>query len=65
MKDCGIVSLFRFPSSTEHLVLNEHNFTSHNVRSHKLQTQLNLIHPDIFPQLKLYKSKVMKRQLLS
>ncbi|XP_056609441.1 zinc phosphodiesterase ELAC protein 2-like [Triplophysa dalaica] len=49
--------LERFPSSTEHLVLNEHNFTSHNVRSHKLQTQLNLIHPDIFPQLKLYKSK--------
>ncbi|KAI7804020.1 zinc phosphodiesterase ELAC protein 2, partial [Triplophysa rosa] len=49
--------LERFPSSTEHLVLNEQNITSHNVRSHKLQTQLNLIHPDIFPQLKLYKSK--------
>nr|XP_055050937.1 zinc phosphodiesterase ELAC protein 2 [Misgurnus anguillicaudatus] len=47
----------RFPSSTEHLMMNEQSFTSHNTRSHKLQTQLNLIHPDIFPQLKLYKSK--------
>ncbi|XP_067237338.1 zinc phosphodiesterase ELAC protein 2 isoform X1 [Chanodichthys erythropterus] len=47
----------RFPSSTEHLVMNEQTFTPHNARSHKLQTQLNLIHPEIFPQLKLYKSK--------
>lgn len=59
VKDCGIVSL-RFPSSTEHLVMNEQNCTTHNVRSHKLQTQLNLIHPDVFPQLRLYKSKVLK-----
>ncbi|XP_051742274.1 zinc phosphodiesterase ELAC protein 2 [Ctenopharyngodon idella] len=47
----------RFPSSTEHLVMNEQTFTPHNARSHKIQTQLNLIHPEIFPQLKLYKSK--------
>ncbi|XP_077058344.1 zinc phosphodiesterase ELAC protein 2 [Siphateles boraxobius] len=47
----------RFPSSTEHLVMNEQTFTPHNARSLKLQTQLNLIHPEIFPQLKLYKSK--------
>ncbi|XP_067312431.1 zinc phosphodiesterase ELAC protein 2 [Pseudorasbora parva] len=47
----------RFPSSTEHLMMNEQTFTPHNARSLKLQTQLNLIHPEIFPQLKLYKSK--------
>uniref|UniRef100_A0A671T7J1 Zinc phosphodiesterase ELAC protein 2 n=1 Tax=Sinocyclocheilus anshuiensis TaxID=1608454 RepID=A0A671T7J1_9TELE len=47
----------RFPSSTEHLVMNEQTFTLHNTRSHKLQTQLNLIHPEIFPPLKLYKTK--------
>uniref|UniRef100_A0A673GQB6 Zinc phosphodiesterase ELAC protein 2 n=1 Tax=Sinocyclocheilus rhinocerous TaxID=307959 RepID=A0A673GQB6_9TELE len=47
----------RFPSSTEHLVMNEQTFTPHNTRSHKLQTQLNLIHPEIFPPLKLYKTK--------
>lgn len=41
----------RFPSSTEHLILNEHVSTVHNVRSHKIQTQLNVIHPEIFPQL--------------
>lgn len=47
----------RFPSSTEHLLMNEQTFTPHNARSHKLQTQLNLIHPNIFPQLKLYRTK--------
>ncbi|XP_059417598.1 zinc phosphodiesterase ELAC protein 2-like isoform X2 [Carassius carassius] len=47
----------RFPSSTEHLVMNEQTFTPHNTRSHKLQTQLNLIHSEIFPPLKLYKTK--------
>lgn len=47
----------RFPSSTEHLLMNEQTFTPHNARSHKLQTQLNLIHPHIFPQLKLYRTK--------
>lgn len=47
----------RFPSSTEHLVLNEHVQTVHNVRSHKIQTQLNMIHPEIFPQLKTFNNK--------
>uniref|UniRef100_A0A3B5L6T5 Zinc phosphodiesterase ELAC protein 2 n=1 Tax=Xiphophorus couchianus TaxID=32473 RepID=A0A3B5L6T5_9TELE len=42
----------RFPSSTEHLILNEHVNTVHNVRSHKIQTQLNMIHPHIFPPLR-------------
>uniref|UniRef100_A0A8C2H2Y4 Zinc phosphodiesterase ELAC protein 2 n=1 Tax=Cyprinus carpio TaxID=7962 RepID=A0A8C2H2Y4_CYPCA len=53
----------RFPSSTEHLVMNEQTFTPHNTRSHKLQTQLNLIHPEIFPPLKLYKSKEPRASL--
>uniref|UniRef100_A0A673YQM2 Zinc phosphodiesterase ELAC protein 2 n=1 Tax=Salmo trutta TaxID=8032 RepID=A0A673YQM2_SALTR len=43
----------RFPSTTEHLILNEQVCTVHNVRSHKIQTQLNLIHPEIFPELHL------------
>uniref|UniRef100_A0A8C1IKM7 Zinc phosphodiesterase ELAC protein 2 n=1 Tax=Cyprinus carpio TaxID=7962 RepID=A0A8C1IKM7_CYPCA len=43
--------------STRHLVMNEQTFTPHNTRSHKLQTQLNLIHPEIFPPLRLYKTK--------
>ncbi|XP_020496658.2 zinc phosphodiesterase ELAC protein 2 [Labrus bergylta] len=47
----------RFPSSTEHLILNEQACTVHNVRSHKLQTQLNMIHPEIFPQLHSYRTK--------
>ncbi|XP_054463315.1 zinc phosphodiesterase ELAC protein 2 [Anoplopoma fimbria] len=47
----------RFPSTTEHLILNEQVSTFHNVRSHKIQAQLNVIHPDIFPELKSYKSK--------
>uniref|UniRef100_A0A1A8F007 Zinc phosphodiesterase ELAC protein 2 n=3 Tax=Nothobranchius korthausae TaxID=1143690 RepID=A0A1A8F007_9TELE len=47
----------RFPSTTEHLILNENACTVHNIRSHKLQTQLNMIHPEIFPQLKTYESE--------
>uniref|UniRef100_A0A671X356 Zinc phosphodiesterase ELAC protein 2 n=1 Tax=Sparus aurata TaxID=8175 RepID=A0A671X356_SPAAU len=47
----------RFPSTTEHLILNEHVSTVHNVRSHKIQAQLNMIHPEIFPQLQSYNSK--------
>ncbi|KAG5279848.1 hypothetical protein AALO_G00082220 [Alosa alosa] len=42
----------RFPSSTEHLIMNEQACTAHNVRSHKIQSQLNLIHAEIFPELK-------------
>ncbi|XP_051573039.1 zinc phosphodiesterase ELAC protein 2-like [Myxocyprinus asiaticus] len=53
----------RFPSSTEHLVMNEQTYTHHNTRSHKLQTQLNLIHPEIFPQLKLYRTKELQASL--
>ncbi|XP_061702705.1 zinc phosphodiesterase ELAC protein 2 isoform X2 [Syngnathoides biaculeatus] len=45
----------RFPASTEHLILNEHAGSAHNVRSHRLQAQLNQIHPDIFPNLQTYK----------
>uniref|UniRef100_A0AAX7UG38 Zinc phosphodiesterase ELAC protein 2 n=1 Tax=Astatotilapia calliptera TaxID=8154 RepID=A0AAX7UG38_ASTCA len=48
----------RFPSTTEHLILNEHACTIHNIRSHKIQAQLNMIHPEIFPQLKAYKAVV-------
>uniref|UniRef100_A0A3B4ZIX9 Zinc phosphodiesterase ELAC protein 2 n=1 Tax=Stegastes partitus TaxID=144197 RepID=A0A3B4ZIX9_9TELE len=47
----------RFPSTTEHLILNEHVSPVHNVRSHKIQVQLNMIHPEIFPQLKAYRTK--------
>ncbi|KAL6460709.1 hypothetical protein MHYP_G00306750 [Metynnis hypsauchen] len=46
----------RFPSSTEHMIMNEQACCIHNVRSQKIQTQLNLIHTDIFPQLQHYKS---------
>uniref|UniRef100_A0A8D3BUA0 Zinc phosphodiesterase ELAC protein 2 n=1 Tax=Scophthalmus maximus TaxID=52904 RepID=A0A8D3BUA0_SCOMX len=45
----------RFPSTTEHLILNEHVCTHHNIRSHKIQAQLNMIHPEIFPELRSYK----------
>ncbi|XP_077476086.1 zinc phosphodiesterase ELAC protein 2 [Stigmatopora argus] len=44
----------RFPASTKHLILNEHAGSAHNVRSHKIQAQLNMIHPDIFPHLQTY-----------
>uniref|UniRef100_A0A8C4I175 Zinc phosphodiesterase ELAC protein 2 n=1 Tax=Dicentrarchus labrax TaxID=13489 RepID=A0A8C4I175_DICLA len=47
----------RFPSTTEHLILNEHVCSVHNVRSHKIQIQLNMIHPEIFPQLQPYEVK--------
>ncbi|KAK7938729.1 hypothetical protein WMY93_002055 [Mugilogobius chulae] len=47
----------RFPSSTEHLILNENSCTVHNVRSHKLQAQLHMIHPEVFPLLQDFKSK--------
>lgn len=38
--------------------MNEHACTVHNIRSHKIQTQLNMIHPQIFPELKAYRAKV-------
>lgn len=47
----------RFGPTTEHLILNEKNQTVHNLRSHKIQTQLNLIHSDIFPLLKTFQTK--------
>ncbi|XP_043924081.1 zinc phosphodiesterase ELAC protein 2 isoform X2 [Protopterus annectens] len=46
-----------FPSTTEHLILNESSQTVHNLRIHKIQTQLNLIHPEIFPLLKSSQNK--------
>ncbi|KAL7826657.1 hypothetical protein AOLI_G00318660 [Acnodon oligacanthus] len=46
----------RFPPSTEHMIMNEQACCIHNIRSQKIQTQLNLIHTDIFPQLQHYKS---------
>ncbi|KAI9515216.1 hypothetical protein NQZ68_026958, partial [Dissostichus eleginoides] len=54
---CSNQQLRRFPSTTEHLILNEHNCTVHNFRSHKIQAQLNMIHPEIFPKLKTFKTK--------
>lgn len=47
----------RFPSTTEHLILNEQVCGVQNIRSYKLQTQLNMIHPEIFPQLRCFKHK--------
>ncbi|XP_062294572.1 zinc phosphodiesterase ELAC protein 2 [Scomber scombrus] len=47
----------RFPSTTEHLIVNEHSSTVHNIRSHKIQAQLNMINPEIFPELKSCKAK--------
>uniref|UniRef100_A0A8C3LBJ9 Zinc phosphodiesterase ELAC protein 2 n=1 Tax=Chrysolophus pictus TaxID=9089 RepID=A0A8C3LBJ9_CHRPC len=41
--------LERFGPETQHLVLNENCSAVHNARSYKIQTQLNLIHPEIFP----------------
>uniref|UniRef100_A0AAY5F460 Zinc phosphodiesterase ELAC protein 2 n=1 Tax=Electrophorus electricus TaxID=8005 RepID=A0AAY5F460_ELEEL len=40
----------RFSSGTEHLVMNEQVCTIHNIRSYKIQTQLHMIHADIFPE---------------
>ncbi|XP_063484389.1 zinc phosphodiesterase ELAC protein 2 isoform X9 [Symphalangus syndactylus] len=48
----------RFGPDTQHLVLNENCASVHNLRSHKIQTQLNLIHPDIFPLLTSFPCKV-------
>ncbi|XP_075435752.1 zinc phosphodiesterase ELAC protein 2 isoform X2 [Ascaphus truei] len=41
----------RFGPQTEHLILNENTATTHNLRSYKIQAQLNLVHSEIFPQL--------------
>ncbi|XP_054834443.1 zinc phosphodiesterase ELAC protein 2-like [Eublepharis macularius] len=49
--------LERFGADTQHLILNENSQSVHNLRSHKIQSQLNLIHPDIFPVLTSYQSK--------
>uniref|UniRef100_A0ACB8EJV4 Zinc phosphodiesterase ELAC protein 2 n=2 Tax=Sphaerodactylus townsendi TaxID=933632 RepID=A0ACB8EJV4_9SAUR len=49
--------LERFGADTQHLILNENSNSVHNLRSHKIQTQLNLIHPEIFPLLTSYQSK--------
>ncbi|XP_053150173.1 zinc phosphodiesterase ELAC protein 2 isoform X2 [Hemicordylus capensis] len=49
--------LQRFGASTQHLILNENCPSVHHLRSHKIQTQLNLIHPEIFPLLTNYQSK--------
>lgn len=54
-----ISDVSRFPAATEHLILNEHVSTVHNVRSHKIQAQLNIINPEIFPQLETFKTKVL------
>ncbi|EHB11816.1 Zinc phosphodiesterase ELAC protein 2 [Heterocephalus glaber] len=47
----------RFGPDTQHLILNENCASVHNLRSHKIQTQLNLIHPDIFPLLTSFHRK--------
>ncbi|XP_068932917.1 zinc phosphodiesterase ELAC protein 2 isoform X1 [Petaurus breviceps papuanus] len=47
----------RFGPSTQHLILNENCASVHNLRSLKIQTQLNLIDSDIFPQLTSYNCK--------
>ncbi|XP_074826641.1 zinc phosphodiesterase ELAC protein 2 isoform X2 [Natator depressus] len=49
--------LERFGRTTEHLILNENANTVHYLRSHKIQTQLNLIHSEIFPLLTSYQSR--------
>lgn len=55
---CPLLSSCRFGPGTQHLVLNENSSAVHNPRSYKIQTQLNLIHPEIFPLLSTYHSKV-------
>ncbi|KAM4662627.1 zinc phosphodiesterase ELAC protein 2 [Discoglossus pictus] len=54
----------RFGPKTEHLILNENASTVHNLRSYKIQTQLNLIHPDIFPPLTNVHQKEEVQELL-
>eukprot|EP00076_Gallus_gallus_P046780 XP_415584.4 zinc phosphodiesterase ELAC protein 2 [Gallus gallus] len=49
--------LERFGPGTQHLVLNENCSAVHNARSYKIQSQLNLIHPEIFPLLTTYQTK--------
>uniref|UniRef100_A0A8D0GBP1 Zinc phosphodiesterase ELAC protein 2 n=1 Tax=Sphenodon punctatus TaxID=8508 RepID=A0A8D0GBP1_SPHPU len=49
--------LERFGPSTQHLILNENSKSIHHLRSHKIQTQLNFIHSEIFPLLKSYENK--------
>ncbi|XP_073468199.1 zinc phosphodiesterase ELAC protein 2-like isoform X4 [Aquarana catesbeiana] len=41
----------RFGPRTEHLILNESVSSIHNQSAYRIQTQLNLIHPRIFPPL--------------
>ncbi|XP_068605784.1 zinc phosphodiesterase ELAC protein 2 [Brachionichthys hirsutus] len=53
----------RFPSTTEHLILNEHVCTVHNARSHGIQAQLHMIHPEIFPPLGDYRPKESQADL--
>lgn len=53
--------LLRFGPDTQHLILNEKCTSVHNLRSHKIQTQLNLIHPDIFPPLASLHCKVVSQ----
>lgn len=55
---CILLSSYRFGPGTQHMVLNENSSAVHNPRSYKIQTQLNLIHPEIFPLLTTYQSKV-------
>ena len=52
----------RFGPDTQHLVLNEHCESVHNLRSHKIQTQLNLIHSGIFPPLASLRPQVAPPQ---
>ncbi|XP_074081255.1 zinc phosphodiesterase ELAC protein 2 isoform X2 [Macrotis lagotis] len=47
----------RFGPQTQHLILNENCTSVHNLRSLKIQTQLNLIDSNIFPQLTSYNCK--------
>ncbi|XP_043819231.1 zinc phosphodiesterase ELAC protein 2 isoform X2 [Dromiciops gliroides] len=47
----------RFGPQTQHLILNENCTSVHNLRSLKIQTQLNLIDSNIFPQLTNYNCK--------
>lgn len=56
-----VLFLLRFGPDTEHLILNENCSSVHNLRSHKIQTQLNLIHPDIFPPLSSLHCKVVSQ----
>ncbi|XP_008327390.1 zinc phosphodiesterase ELAC protein 2 isoform X1 [Cynoglossus semilaevis] len=52
----------RFSSAT-HLILNEHACTDHNIRSYKIQAQLNMIHPEVFPPLRSYRTKAPQATL--